>query len=145
MKQRPHLCIKQPMDALSYYRQMQWIYTAGCGGYLGISESDETYNNLNREVIAAYRAYYGAAYLGSVNYYGEQQQRIAAGIESIYEVYDGQPLCNFCCSFCVPVPDPVLENLIRRWNNAMLPQDTLLVEAIMKRISQLEGLNLIWY
>ena len=145
MKQKPNLSIKQSMDALSYYRQMQWIYTAGCGGYLDISESDETYNNLNREVIAAYRVHYGAAYLGSVNYYGEQQQRIAAGTESIYEVYNGQPLCNFCCSFCVPLPDPVLEKLIRRWNNALLPRDATLVKAIMKRISQLEGLNLVWY
>ena len=50
------MCIRDS----SYYRQMQRLYAAICGGYLGIRECDDTYNDWNRKIIDAYRERYGA-------------------------------------------------------------------------------------
>ena len=115
MKQEQQVHIQKSKDALSYYRQMQRLYAASCGGYLGIRECDDTYNDWNRKIIDAYRERYGAAYLGRINYSGNQRQRIADGTESVFEAYTGQPLYNFCCDFCVSAPDRTLEELIRHW------------------------------
>lgn len=68
MKQEQQVHIQKSKDALSYYRQMQRLYAASCGGYLGIRECDDTYNDWNRKIIDAYRERYGAAYLGRINY-----------------------------------------------------------------------------
>ena len=96
MKQEQQVHIQKSKDALSYYRQMQRLYAASCGGYLGIRECDDTYNDWNRKIINAYRERYGAAYLGRINYSGNQRQRIADGTESVFEAYTGQPLYNGC-------------------------------------------------
>lgn len=111
----------KPMDALSYYLQVQREYALAREGYLRIDEADDTYNDLNRKIINAYRERYGTAYLGRINYSGNQRQRIADGTESVFEAYTGQPLYNFCCDFCVSAPDRTLEELIRHWNNADVP------------------------
>ena len=75
---------RKPMNALSYYLQRQREYAHACGGYLGIGEADDTYNDLNRKVIDAYRERYGAAYLGRINYSDNQRQRIADGLSLIH-------------------------------------------------------------
>lgn len=69
----------KPMDALSYYLQVQREYALAREGYLRIDEADDTYNDLNRKIIDAYRERYGTAYLGRINYSGNQRQRIADG------------------------------------------------------------------
>ena len=109
-------------------------YALAREGYLRIDEADDTYNDLNRKIIDAYRERYGAAYLGRINYSGNQRQRIADGTESVFEAYTGQPLYNFCCDFCVSAPDRTLEELIRHWNNADVPLSEKKVDAIMDRI-----------
>ena len=121
----------KPMDALSYYLQVQREYALAREGYLRIDEADDTYNDLNRKIIDAYRERYGAAYLGRINYSGNQRQRIADGTESVFEAYTGQPLYNFCCDFCVLAPDRTLEELIRHWNNADIPLSEKKVDTIM--------------
>lgn len=45
----------KPMDALSYYLQVQREYALAREGYLRIDEADDTYNDLNRKIINAYR------------------------------------------------------------------------------------------
>ncbi len=50
MKQEQQVHIQKSKDALSYYRQMQRLYAASCGGYLGIRECDDTYNDWNRKI-----------------------------------------------------------------------------------------------
>lgn len=100
---------------------------------------------LEPQIINAYRERYGAAYLGRINYSGNQRQRIADGTESVFEAYTGQPLYNFCCDFCVSVPDRTLEELIRRWNNADIPLSEKKVDTIMDRIQTLCGQTFIWY
>lgn len=114
-------------------------------GYLRIDEADDTYNDLNRKIINAYRERYGTAYLGRINYSGNQRQRIADGTESVFEAYTGQPLYNFCCDLCVSAPDRTLEELIRHWNNADVPLSEKKVDAIMDRIQVLCGQTFIWY
>ena len=136
---------RKPMNALSYYLQRQREYAHACGAYHGIGEADDTYNDLNRKVIDAYRERYGAAYLGRINYSDNQRQRIADGTESVFEAYTGQPLYNFCCDFCVSAPDRTLEELIRRWNNADIPLSEKKVDTIMDRIQTLCGQTFIWY
>lgn len=49
----------KPMDALSYYLQVQREYALAREGYLRIDEADDTYNDLNRKIIDAYRERYG--------------------------------------------------------------------------------------
>lgn len=49
----------KPMDALSYYLQVQREYALAREGYLRIDEADDTYNDLNRKIINAYRERYG--------------------------------------------------------------------------------------
>ena len=131
--------------ALSYYLQVQREYALAREGYLRIDEADDTYNDLNRKIINAYRERYGTAYLGRINYSGNQRQRIADGTESVFEAYTGQPLYNFCCDFCVSAPDRTLEELIRHWNNADVPLSEKKVDAIMDRIQVLCGQTFIWY
>ena len=41
----------KPMDALSYYLQVQREYALAREGYLRIDEADDTYNDLNRKII----------------------------------------------------------------------------------------------
>lgn len=48
----------KPMDALSYYLQVQREYALAREGYLRIDEADDTYNDLNRKIINAYRERY---------------------------------------------------------------------------------------
>ena len=134
-----------PMDAFSYYLQMHRKYALARDGYLGIDEAADTYNDLNRKIIDAYWERYGAAYLGRINYSGNQRQRIADGTESVFEAYTGQPLYNFCCDFCVSAPDRTLEELIRHWNNADIPLSEKKVDTIMERIQALCGQTFIWY
>ena len=43
----------KPMDALSYYLQVQREYALAREGYLRIDEADDTYNDLNRKIIEA--------------------------------------------------------------------------------------------
>lgn len=133
-------------EPLSYYQNIQRAYLVGNGGPCGIRESDETYNDLNRKLIVAYRDFYGAAYWGKINYHDSQQRQwIVNGEERVYVAYAGQKLYNFCCDFCIPAPDPMLEELIQQWNNADLPNLQNHVKKIMDRIDELDGLSFIWF
>ena len=102
MKQEQQVHIQKSKDALSYYLQVQREYALAREGYLRIDEADDTYNDLNRKIIDAYRERYGAAYLGRINYSGNQRQRIADGTESVFEAYTGQPLYNFSSTPSMP-------------------------------------------
>ena len=54
MKQKHPTHDLNPTSMLSCYLQMRREYAHACGGYLGISEADDTYNDLDRKVIDAY-------------------------------------------------------------------------------------------
>lgn len=126
-------------------KQLQHQHIRSSGGWLEVRESDNTCNNLNRELIAAMAQIYGCVYLGNVNYYDEQRKHICAGTESVYEEYIGQKILNFHCSFAVPVKDDLLEEMIRDWNNGRQPIGVKSVEQITKRVDELGSEHFIWF
>lgn len=136
------------MKTLAELKREEYAHVSDVGGWLELGESDRTINDGNREQIAAFKREHGAAWLGNVNFYDEQRQRIASGMESVYEEYTGQMVYNFGCAFCVPVPDETLSNLIREWNSddktGINGKVVNQVSAIMERIDEIGGVHFIW-
>lgn len=131
---------------LAMARKKQNDYIRGTGGYGSLREADETYNDLNRELIRCFLMRYGKAYMGNVNFYDDKRKKIAKGEASVYEEYTGQMVYNFGCSFVVPTQDEELEKLIRDWNSDdRLPKDPEAVKKITTRVDRLGGIHLIWY
>lgn len=124
---------------LAWVRKKERDYLRG--GMLSLNETDEQYNDLNREMISAFKLRYGTAYLGSVNLYGGRGKRILSGEESVYEEYTGQKVYNFSCDFVIPVADKTLEKMILEWNT---PDVEAKIEPLMDRISAIGGKNIIW-
>ena len=125
-------------------RKLRTMYVRGTGGWLELREADDTLNDLNQDIIKAYRMAYGTAFLGSFNFYDEKRKRISAGQESVYEEYTGQPVYTFGADFVVPEADEELESLIRSWNSDELPKSGKEVDKISDRIDRLGGEHLIW-
>lgn len=124
--------------ALTKRRQLE--YLMAIGGPLSLDESDDIYNDFNRQLIQAMKLRNGHAYMGNVNYYGDQRKEILAG-KSIYEEYNGGKIYNFSCDFCVPVKDETLEQLVRQWNQT---GSAALIPAINDRVEQTGGISFIW-
>lgn len=130
----------------AFARKMQFDYIRSTGGYLEPREADATYNDWNREQLRALKMMYGRLFLGSINFHGDQREKIVAGKEGVYEELLDQMVYNFGCDFAVPVPDKGLEELIRAWNgDERLPKKLIDVETMTGRVEQLGGINLIWY
>lgn len=131
-----------PEDKLNAVKHEQLSYIAASGGVLEIRESDDKYNDYNREIIKKFQDAHGSAFLGNINFYGEQRERVAEGKESVYEEYTGQPIYNASFSFVVPEKDEKLETAIRAWNGGAGKAD---VNKIFARIEELKGISFIWY
>lgn len=129
------------MNTVAELKKEQYSHIAAHGGYMNLKEADKTNNDLNREQIEAFKQENGTAYLGSINYYGEQREAIADGSAPVYEEFTGQMVYNFSCAFCVPTEDKDLEDLIRGWNADIR---TATVCQITNRISSLGGLIFVW-
>lgn len=130
---------------LSLAKRRQYEHIAHTGGWSALREADGTYNDLNREQIAAFKMQHGTAFLGNINFYDEQRQRVIAGEESVYEEYTGQLVYNFGCSFCTPSADEKLEEMIVAWNGGCLPKSLKDIAKITNRIDAIGGLNFLWY
>ena len=131
---------------LAFTRKRQNQYLAATGGVWEPRESDGTYNDYNREIIKFFRMRYGKAYLGSINFYGENRDGVVKCKFSVYEEYTGQDVHNFACTFVVPEKDEQLQEMIRIWNRPMqLPAEKADIEKITDRIEKIGGLHLIWY
>ena len=130
------------MSALQMVQQETNAYVAVRGGWGALKEADEDLNDLNRKSIKAFKKQHGQAFLGSINCYDDKKRAgIKDGTVSIYEEYVNQKIYNFHCDFCVPVADPVLEELVRRWANE---SDVSVLSKISARITKLEGISFIW-
>lgn len=116
-------------------------YIANIGGYLGLMEADDYFNDLNRQAIQAFKREHGTAFLGNINFYDDERQEVIDGADIIFEEYSGQVISNFSHAFCVAQRDRRLEQLIRGWN---AKADTELLNAIFTRIEKLGGLLLVW-
>lgn len=130
--------------ALATSRQREYVLRSG--GYLAVRESDEKYNDWNREKIAAMKLLHGAAFLGEINFYGDRRRKVAQGEMSVYEEFCGQLVCNGQGAFCVPAADAWLQKKIRLWNaRENMIGARVDMNSIMARIYILGGINLIWF
>ncbi len=115
---------------LAYFKRMQNDYIRFSGGILAIRE-DETYNDLNRQIIEAFvEMTDGRAFIGKVN--------DSNGGEILKK--PEPPFFNFCCDFIVPVKDSELEENIRNFRETASG-----VEKISERIKRLYGLDIVWF
>lgn len=131
---------------LAFAKKKQIDHIRATGGMFGLREADQTYNDLNREIIKYFLMRYGKAFMGNINFYDEKRKQVVRGEVSVYEEYFGQTVYNFGCSFIVPQEDEELEWLIRDWNSDdRLPKDADAVKKITNRVDRLGGIHLIWY
>ena len=121
---------------LAYYKSQQNRYAIECGGFCGIHEADDTYNDLNIRVIESFRRAYGKAILGSINPFHEG--------DPIFWEYDGKN--TFFSQFVVAVEDQMLRDYIRAWRgDDTLPKSWANVDKITSRVTDIGGELLIWY
>lgn len=132
------------MKTLEALLKKQRRYVVSCGGYENIREADNTYNDLNREIIKAYKVEHGSAVLGTYLYYGDEAERIRDGRESPYTEYKGGEVSNFSCDFILPKTDSQVTEIIRLWNSARIYRGILHSE-LVKRVEAVGGMMIIWY
>ena len=118
---------------LAYYRARQSQYTVFRGGYLGICEADDSYNDYNCKIIQALAMEHGYCYLGHFNASGEE--------EMIYHLYhNGDPVELFGYDFAIREPDEKLTKFILAWLS-----NTGSVLDITERLDQIGGELFCWY
>jgi len=111
-----------------------------CGGH--IPEANEEWNNIQREKIAAVYEYNGKAYIGKINYYGEEREALT--INSIFAEYAGQMIYNFEADFVVPNKNTELAEMIIKWNEMKHPLSLDIITNITNMVEKIDGLNLFW-
>jgi len=127
------------VDTLTPARKELIDYIKQVGGLSYIREADNTYNDLNRNIIEAIKVSYGTAYLLNINYgknEGDTQDEV------LWTEYTGQVVCNFDYVICVPGKDEILENLISRWRYFGNPKT---IPKIISRVETLDGESLTWF
>lgn len=107
-----------------------------------IPEANDDLNDLQREKINAIYEVNGKAYIGKVNFYGAERERLTP--DSVFVDYTGQMVHNFEADFVVPAIDNTLAEMIVQWNTGGLPTSLMLIERITGRVDKLSGVNLIW-
>lgn len=133
-------------DPLKIVQAKRHEYVILCGGFGGIKEADEKYNDLNREEIEAFKKKYGRAFLGKRNFHGKEREEVVAGTRDVYTEYTGGPVENFACDFVVPTPDKKLADMIRAWNgDETLPKAYRDAEAATEYITSIGGVSFIWF
>ena len=120
-------------------------YVRSQGGYSNIREADQTYNDMNRELIQAMADEYHTAYLGRYQFFGREKLRIFNGTDDVYVIYTGQAVDNFDTDFIVPTRDELLETMIRSFNAVGKTSNIKLIDRIVSRIYELDGHLTIWY
>ena len=103
----------------------------GILGFFGLREADEVYNNLNIQIIKAFKEENGCCFIGKFNFDGQKREDIITGEKSCYEEYTGQKVYNFGCDFIVPEADEKLAQLIKEWNTG---RKASLINDIQNRI-----------
>lgn len=124
--------------------QKQDAYLFTYGNLENIPAGDETFNALSRNVIAAYKACHGSAYLGKLAFSWKEQKGFESGQGRVYTEFTGQDIVAFSCNFVVPIPDAVLEKMIRKWIMDEWPPDFTLFTKILRRIDEVGGITISW-
>ena len=132
---------------LALARKKQNEYTAASGGCCGLLEADDTNNDLNLEIIQAYKMCHEHCFIGMVNICDPKKREALqrdAGKADVLEEYVGQPVYNFCCDFIIPERDEKLEKMIVEWNRPGTTGLRVQIDQIMDRITTLHGIHFLW-
>lgn len=105
---------------------------------------DDTFNDLSRDIIAAYKECHGSAYLGKLVFSWEDQKKLERSEIGIYVEYSGQPILPYGCNFVISQPDAQLEAMVIEWAIDEWPPKFELFTRILQRIKELDGLTLNW-
>lgn len=124
--------------------QKQEEYLFFWGHLEDVPIGDETFNDLTREVIAAFKESHGAAFLGKLIFSWEDQKQLERGEISIYSEYTGQHIGAYGCNFIIPQQDTQLENMVKEWAVDEWPPKFELFTRILQRIKDLNGMTVSW-
>ena len=136
-----HKAPDEPEDPLNEAVAHQNRYMAACGGAFGVKEADETFNDSNRNIIKAFIAKYGTAFLGKYNFSGDERAAVIDGSKAPLWEYAGEKLYNGCADFILPCKDENLIEMLRRWNR---DGDSRVVPHITNLVEKLGGILLLW-
>lgn len=107
-----------------------------------IPEANTELNNLQREKINAFYLDSGTAYIGKINYHGDERKNSA--VENVLTLYTGDIIYNFGVDYIIPTMDNNLAIMIVEWNSTGLPTNLSLIDKITHRIKEIGGLQLTW-
>ena len=124
--------------------QKQDEYLFFWGHLEDVPVGDDTFNDLSRDIIAAYKTCYGTTYLGKLVFSWEDQKRLERSEIGIYTEYTGQPILPYDCNFVISQPDAQLEAMVIEWAVDEWPPKFELFTRILQRIKDLTGLTLSW-
>lgn len=124
--------------------QKQDEYVISCGKLESIPVGDKTFNDLSRNIITAFKTCHGTAYLGRLIFSWNEQKELISGQGRVYTEFTGQDIVAFSCNFVVPIPDAVLEKMIRKWIMDEWPPDFPLFTKILRRIDEVGGISISW-
>lgn len=105
---------------------------------------DDTFNDLSRDIITAYKECHGSAYLGKLVFSWEDQKKLERSEIGIYVEYSGQPILPYGCNFVISQPNAQLEAMVIEWAIDEWPPKFELFTRILQRIKELDGLTLSW-
>lgn len=124
--------------------QKQNEYLFFWGHLEDVPAGDETFNELTRSIVAAFKECHGTAYLGKLLFTWEDQKKLERGEIGIYSKYNGQWIPAYDYNFVVPIPDSQLEAMVIDWAIDEWPPKFELFTRILQRIQDLDGLTLSW-
>lgn len=124
--------------------QKQDEYLSGRGHLSDVPAGDETFNDLTREIIRAFKECHGSAFLGKLVFSWEDQKKLERGEIGIYTEYTGQSLPAYGCDFVTAQPDAQLEAMVIGWAIDEWPPKFTLFTRILQRIQDLNGYTLNW-
>lgn len=119
-------------------------YVTSCGNLENIPVGDETFNDLSRNIITAFKTCHGTTYLGRLIFSWNEQKELMSGQGRVYSEFIGQDVEAFSYNFFVPVADAVLEKMIRKWVIDEWPPDFALFTKILRRIDEVGGITISW-
>lgn len=109
----------------------------------GTSEFDHSINEISRAKIQVFYSHHGQAWLFKINRFFEEDKDKPYLVE-----YTGQQVYNFEFDGIVPCNDATLIELLKDYESPMQVyngKDIMKkIDAIMNRMHELKGINLIW-
>ena len=121
------------METYQYLLKKQREYCISQGGILGLREADEVYNNLNIQIIKAFKTAHKNCRL--VKLHPEK------GEEYITE-YTGQHLYNDACDAIIPNDNKALLDLLIKWDKDRLPSN--FINELFTFIESNGGIIFVW-